>query len=142
MKTKAALREICGAAARVWTLTARPGKEPEPMSEYIYVEHRWVMVTIQYNGEEKPPRRRATEKEADYLAPGPERMRTPTDRVMCASCGEESIYVWRDPADFCCSVCGGAVMEYNSYTQGLPPFTHPDNVFDTNVYRNHSQNNQ
>ncbi len=70
-----ALREICGAAARVWVLLGA-----KPMKEYIYVDHRWVMLTLQYNGEEAAPRRRAGEKESDFLAPGPER--TPTDREL------------------------------------------------------------
>jgi menaquinone-dependent protoporphyrinogen IX oxidase len=58
MKTKAALREICATAARVWPMTARPGRDPERFEHYEYVDHRWVRVIVEYNGEEKPPRRR------------------------------------------------------------------------------------
>lgn len=29
------------------------------------------------------------------------------DWVQCESCGEESIWIWRDASDFCCSCCGG-----------------------------------
>jgi hypothetical protein len=59
------------------------------------------------------------------------------DWVQCTSCGEESIFVWRDPADFVCSVCGGnAVIEF-SYTQGLPPFRAFGIVDDNDICRKH-----
>ena len=58
------LREVLGAAARMWVLAGA-----KVYKEYIYVENRWVMVTLAYNGEENPPRRREADKEAEYLAP-------------------------------------------------------------------------
>jgi hypothetical protein len=33
------------------------------------------------------------------------------DWVLCLSCWEASIYVWHDPAEFVCSVCGGHAFE-------------------------------
>jgi hypothetical protein len=36
--------------------------------------------------------------------------------VTCVSCFEESMYVWRDPQDFACSVCGGHGFEVESET--------------------------
>jgi len=32
------------------------------------------------------------------------------DWVQCASCGEESLYLFRDLVDFVCSVCGCTAM--------------------------------
>lgn len=46
-------REACGNAARVWVLAGEPG----PVE--VYVEGRWIMVTIQPNGQKRPPHRRA-----------------------------------------------------------------------------------
>jgi hypothetical protein len=66
MTARAALREACGLVARLWVLGSR---FPQPMKEYIYVGRRWVMVLVQFNGEEPTPRRRAEDKESDYLAP-------------------------------------------------------------------------
>lgn len=63
------LREICGALARIWVLTKRPGKrEPDRFEHYVYVDKRWVRVIVEFNGEiEKPPRRRKDDKDEDDL---------------------------------------------------------------------------
>lgn len=52
---KAALREVCSTAARVWSLSGSPKK----FEHYTYVNNRWVLVTVEFNGEEAPPKRRA-----------------------------------------------------------------------------------
>ncbi len=77
---KSALRAICVAAAGVWV----DERAPKETIEYVYVDNKWVSVTIcyDYNGHEHQttPRRRATDaeiverlkryvEEADYLAP-------------------------------------------------------------------------
>lgn len=36
--------------------------------------------------------------------------------VMCTSCGEESLWRWKDQLDFVCSVCGGHSYLENEYT--------------------------
>jgi hypothetical protein len=59
MKSKAMLKEACDSAARQWVLAADPNREPEPYEEETYINGRWVMVSIQYNGEKMAPRRRA-----------------------------------------------------------------------------------
>ncbi len=60
------LRLACDNAARAWVMA----RAPENTKEYVYVEKRWVLVTICHNGEEEAaPRRRADDKESDFLAP-------------------------------------------------------------------------
>jgi hypothetical protein len=60
---QAAERETYDHAARIWVLAgAKPGKY------YSYVENRWVEISLKYNGEEAPPRRREADKESDFLA--------------------------------------------------------------------------
>lgn len=60
------LREAAGNAARVWVLTGA-----KPAKLYVYVDRRWVEVSLAYNGEEAAPRRRAedAEKELEHLEP-------------------------------------------------------------------------
>lgn len=59
------LREAAGHAARVWVLSGA-----KPTKLHIYVDNRWVEISLRYNGEEAPPHRRAEDKESDFLAPG------------------------------------------------------------------------
>lgn len=54
------LREACGNAARVWVLAGA-----KPTKQYTYVDNRWVEISIRFNGEEAPPRRREGEMTAD-----------------------------------------------------------------------------
>ena len=63
MTTKAMLQEACASVARQWVLAANPHRAPQPFEYYVYVEGRWVWVRIQFNGEEKPPRRRASDRD-------------------------------------------------------------------------------
>lgn len=55
---KRIMREIVGCLARAWVLVGAP----DVTKEYIYVDHRWVEITIQYNGELEQPRRRVEDK--------------------------------------------------------------------------------
>lgn len=59
MKLWAMLKETCDSAARQWVLAATPNREPEPYETETYINKRWVRVTIDFNGEKKPPCRRA-----------------------------------------------------------------------------------
>lgn len=69
------LAEAVGNAARVWVLTGA-----KPTKLYTYVENRWVEISLQFNGEENPPKRRVEDNrkpgrdflaaERDYLVPG------------------------------------------------------------------------
>ncbi len=68
---KKAFREICATAARVWPMTAEPGRDPVRFEHYEFVGKYWVRVIVERNGEEAPPQRRAgdrEQKESDYLA--------------------------------------------------------------------------
>ncbi len=53
------LREACDNAARVWVLTgAKPG------TFYTYIGGKWAEVSIRFDGEANPPRRRVEDREA------------------------------------------------------------------------------
>lgn len=66
---QAALREIIVAVAGVWVLAGA-----KPMTEYVFRDHKWVEISIRYNGEHEKPRRRVEDKEGDYLAPKESRL--------------------------------------------------------------------
>lgn len=57
---EAYLREAVGNAARVWVLSGA-----KPTKLYTYVENRWVEISLQFNGEEAPPQRRAGDAEKE-----------------------------------------------------------------------------
>jgi len=52
---KRIMLEVFGCLARTWVLSSAPNS----IREYIYVDGKWVEITIKYNGEMDMPRRRA-----------------------------------------------------------------------------------
>ena len=49
------IREIFGCLARAWVLSSAP----KFTKEYVYVDNKWVEITIKYNGDLNIPKRRA-----------------------------------------------------------------------------------
>lgn len=52
------MREVVSCLARVWVLSSAP----TTTKEHVYVDGKWVEITIQYNGDLEQPRRRAGDK--------------------------------------------------------------------------------
>lgn len=50
--------EVASSLARVWVLSGAP----EDTNLYIYVDRKWVEITIRHNGELEQPRRRVEDK--------------------------------------------------------------------------------
>jgi hypothetical protein len=55
------MQEIAGCLARTWVLLSAP----KSTKEYVYVDGKWVEITIRYNGELDIPRRRVGDRAKD-----------------------------------------------------------------------------
>ena len=57
-KQRQIVREIASCLARAWVLLT----DPKDNEHYIYVNDKWVEITIKYNGELELPHRRVDDK--------------------------------------------------------------------------------